>query len=56
MTKQLSEETRQMWVENIPLHRVGTDKDVARVALFLASDLAGYVSGQVIACDGGLML
>ena len=56
MTKQLGEDARNYWVQQIPMRRVGTDVDVARVALFLASDLAEYVSGQVIACDGGLML
>lgn len=39
---------------NIPLHRLGTASDVAGIALFLASDLAAYVSGAVVPCDGGL--
>jgi NAD(P)-dependent dehydrogenase (short-subunit alcohol dehydrogenase family) len=37
----------------IPLGRVGTPEDIAGLALFLASDLSGYVTGQIIACDGG---
>ena len=40
----------------IPLRRGGLDTDVAHVSLFLASDLAGYVTGQVISCDGGLAI
>jgi 3-oxoacyl-[acyl-carrier protein] reductase len=39
---------------NIPLHRLGTADDVARIALFLASDLSAYTSGAVIPADGGL--
>lgn len=40
--------------ETIPLHRLGTADDVARIALFLASDLSSYVTGAVIPADGGL--
>jgi 3-oxoacyl-[acyl-carrier protein] reductase len=39
---------------NIPLHRLGTADDIARIALFLASDESGYTSGAVVPCDGGL--
>ena len=39
---------------NIPLHRLGTADDIARIALFLASDESAYTSGAVIPCDGGL--
>lgn len=39
---------------NLPLRRLGTVDDTARVALFLASDASAYVSGAVIPCDGGL--
>ena len=56
MTNALSEEVRKEWEKQIPLRRGGTDKDVARVSLFLASDLAGYVTGQVLRCDGGLSI
>jgi NAD(P)-dependent dehydrogenase (short-subunit alcohol dehydrogenase family) len=41
-------------VKTIPLHRLGTADDIARVALFLASDLSAYTSGAVVPCDGGL--
>ena len=54
MTGKLSEEIREEWCKTIPLRRGGTPDDVANVALFLASDLSGYVSGQVIHCCGGM--
>ena len=56
MTQQLPEAVRKDWMNRIPLRRGGLDSDVARVSLFLASDLAAYVTGQVISCDGGLAL
>lgn len=54
MTAKLSEEVRKEWEKMIPLRRGGTPEDVANVALFLASDMSGYVSGQVIHCCGGM--
>lgn len=54
MTAQLSDEVREQWAKMIPLRRGGTPEDVANVALFLASDLSSYVSGQVIHCCGGM--
>lgn len=54
MTAKLSDEVRAKWAENIPLRRGGTPEDVADVALFLASDLSSYVSGQTIHCCGGM--
>lgn len=54
MTSALSEEVREQWVKTIPLRRGGTPEDVAKVALFLASDLSSYVSGQVINCCGAM--
>ena len=54
MTHQLSEEIRAQWVNQIPLKRGGTPDDVANVALFLASDLSSYITGQVIPVCGGL--
>jgi NAD(P)-dependent dehydrogenase (short-subunit alcohol dehydrogenase family) len=41
-------------LQNLPLNRLGTSEDIARVALFLASDASAYTSGAVIPCDGGL--
>ena len=54
MTAALSEEVRAEWIKTIPLRRGGTVEDVAKVALFLASDLSSYVSGQVINCCGAM--
>lgn len=54
MTGQLSEEVRNEWAKQIPLRRGGTPEDVANVAVFLASDLSSYVSGQVIHVCGGM--
>jgi 3-oxoacyl-[acyl-carrier protein] reductase len=54
MTHALTEEQRAKWVENIPLRRGGTPEEVAKVTLFLASDMSSYVSGQVIHVCGGM--
>ena len=54
MTNQLPQEVRDAWNQQIPLRRGGTPEDVADVALFLASDLSSYVSGQVIHCCGAM--
>jgi len=54
MTAKLSEEVRKSWAEQIPLRRGGKPEDVANVALFLASELSSYVTGQVISVCGGM--
>ena len=54
MTAALPEKVREEWEKQIPLRRGGTPEDVANVALFLASDLSSYVSGQVIHCCGAM--
>ena len=54
MTQELSDEVRKEWMNQIPLRRGGTVEDVANCALYLASDLSSYVSGQVIQVDGGM--
>jgi len=54
MTHQLPEEVRKEWEKLIPLRRGGTPENVADAALFLASDLSSYITGQVIQVDGGM--
>lgn len=54
MTDQLSEAVRKSWTDTIPLRRGGTPQDVANVCVFLGSELASYVSGQVIPVCGGM--
>ena len=54
MTAALPDEVRADWAKKIPLRRGGQPEDIANVAVFLASDLASYVSGQVIHVDGGM--
>ena len=54
MTGALPDDIRKDWEKQIPMRRAGKPEDVADVALFLASDLAGYVTGQVINCCGGM--
>ncbi|CAM4101788.1 3-oxoacyl-[acyl-carrier-protein] reductase [Treponema peruense] len=54
MTKAVKEDIRKSWVEGIPLKRAGTAEDVANAALFLASGMSTYITGQVIGVDGGM--
>ena len=54
MTGVLSEDMKNEWARQIPLRRAGKPEDVAAVAVFLASDLSAYVTGQVINCCGGM--
>ena len=54
MTSALPESVRDEISKQIPLRRSGTPEDVAKVALFLASELSSYVTGQVISCCGGM--
>lgn len=54
MTARIPEDARKAWEESIPLKRGGTPDEVAKVALFLASDLSSYVSGQVISVCGAM--
>jgi 3-oxoacyl-[acyl-carrier protein] reductase len=55
MTRTLPEEARQRRVERIPLGRFGEPEDVAKAALFLASDEAAYITGHTLAVDGGYL-
>lgn len=54
MTDALAEETKQSYFKQIPMARFGAAEEVANVALFLASDLSSYVTGQVLSVCGGL--
>ncbi len=54
MTRSLPEEAQEQIKSQIPLGRLGSGDDVAAVTLFLASDAAGYVTGEVIRVDGGM--
>lgn len=54
MTKVLPDELKNSMLEEIPLKRAGVTKDIANAALFLASDLSEYITGQVLGVDGGM--
>lgn len=54
MTAALPESVREEWCKKIPLRRGGKPEDIAEVAVFLASDMSAYVTGQVIQVDGGM--
>ena len=56
MTKDLSEELKKKLLERIPLQRLGQPDDVAGVVEFLCSPAAGYITGQIITVDGGMVM
>lgn len=56
MTAVLADELKENIQKQIPLGRTGTPEDVANAVVFLASDLACYITGQVLAVDGGLVM
>ena len=55
MTDKLGEDVKEAWAAQIPLKRGGTSDEVAKVAVFLGSDLSSYVSGQVVQVCGAMM-
>ena len=55
MTDKLPDDVKSEWINKIPLKRGGTPEDVANTALYLASDLSSYVSGQTIHVCGGML-
>lgn len=55
MTAALDQKVVEQWKESIPLKRGGTAEDVANLAMFLGSDLSGYITGQVITVCGGML-
>ena len=54
MVDRLSDQVKEFWLNNIPMHRWGKKEEVAGVDLFLASYLSTYVNGEVISCCGGV--
>jgi len=56
MTEKLSPQIKEKYLSLIPLKRFGLPEEVANVCLFLCSDLASYITGQVIRVDGGLLM
>ena len=56
MTKDLSESVKKIFIDLIPVKRFGTVEEIARVAKFLLSDEASYITGQVISVNGGLFM
>jgi 3-oxoacyl-[acyl-carrier protein] reductase len=56
MTRAITEKTQVDWASQIPLGRLGTSDDVAAAVCFLASDEASYITGHVLAVNGGMYM
>ena len=56
MTRALTGSAHETWASKIPLGRLGTPEDVASAVCFLASDAASYITGQVLAVNGGMYM
>ncbi|MEO8664549.1 MAG: 3-oxoacyl-[acyl-carrier-protein] reductase [Ignavibacteria bacterium] len=56
MTGKLSEEVKQNYLNSIPLKKFGSGKDIANAVKFLASDDSGYITGQTLCVDGGIVM
>ena len=56
MTDKLSDAQKAEILKNIPLKKMGTPADVANLAVFLASPMSDYITGQVICVDGGMVM
>ena len=56
MTRAITENAREEWAAKIPLKRLGTPEDIAAAVCFLASDEASYITGQVLAVNGGMYM
>ena len=56
MTRAMTDDARAEWAARIPLKRLGTPDDIAAAVCFLASDAAAYITGQVLAVNGGMYM
>ena len=56
MNKDITEEDKNAFAEETPLGRIGTPDEVAKTVLFLASDDASFITGQILGCDGGVIV
>jgi 3-oxoacyl-[acyl-carrier protein] reductase len=56
MTKSINEEFKKKLVENIPMRKLGNGNDIANCAIFLASDLSSYITGETIHVNGGMYM
>ena len=56
MTAKIPPDTRAKMIETIPLGKLGAVDDVANAVIFLASDLAGYITGEVLKVNGGMYM
>jgi 3-oxoacyl-[acyl-carrier protein] reductase len=56
MTLDLPDAVKEKMLEQIPLKRIGKAEDIAKTVLFLASDASSYITGQVLAVDGGMFM
>ena len=54
MTNELTDVQKEMILKQVPMGRLGSAKEIANAALFLASDEANYITGQVLIVDGGM--
>lgn len=56
MTGSLNDEQKKVILSQVPMNRLGTSEEIANAALFLASDLANYITGQTLTVDGGMVM